>query len=109
MPFTPKTAQEAGKKSNRKGVPNKGTSEMRDAFQVLIEKNLPKMSRLLNKVAKEDPAKALDIIHKFSDFFLPKLSRTEVEEVTSLEQLLNMTPEERTKRINEIRSIKNQK
>ena len=82
---------------------------MRDAFQVLIEKNLPKMNRLLNKVAKEDPAKALEIIHKFSDFFLPKLSRTEVEDVTSVEQILSMSPEERQKRLIELKSKSNKK
>jgi len=83
MPFTSKTAAQAGKRSSRKNVPNKSTEEIREAYQLLVEKNLTKMSRWLNKVAKEDPAKALELIHKFSDFLLPKLNRTEIsKEIT---------------------------
>lgn len=102
--FTKQTASEAGKKSTRKGVPNKSTNEIREAYQMLVSKNLTKMSTWLNKVAKDDPAKALDIIHKFSDFLLPKLNRTEIEDVTTVEQILSMKPEERQKRIIELRS-----
>lgn len=102
--FTKETASKAGKKSSRKNVPNKTTAEIREAYQMLVENNLDKMSTWLNKVAKDDPARALDIIHKFSDYLLPKLNRTEIEDVSTVEQLLSMTPQERQKRLIELRS-----
>jgi len=103
--FTSKTGSQAGRKSSRKNVPNKTTKEIREAYQMLVENNLPKMSDWLNQVANEDPAKALDIIHKFSDYLLPKLNRTEIEDVSTVEQILSMTPVERQKRLLELRSM----
>ncbi|SHG34823.1 hypothetical protein SAMN05444483_10990 [Salegentibacter echinorum] len=97
--FNSKTAREAGKRSNRKGVPNKSTKEIREAYQLLVEKNIKKMSTWLNKVAKEDPAKALDIMHKFSDYLLPKLNRTEISDERNDKVF---TREEREKRIEEL-------
>ena len=100
MPFTSKTAAEAGKRSSRKNVPNKNTEEIREAYQFLVEKNLKKMSTWLNKVGKEDPAKALELIHKFSDFLLPKLNRTEITK--DHDPVKHMSREERDARIKEL-------
>jgi len=98
---------QGGKRENsgrKKGVPNKTTKEIREGFQLLIEKGLPNMTKWLDKVADDDPAKALDLVHKFGDFIIPKLSRAEIEDVTTFKDLANMTPAERVKRMNELRS-----
>lgn len=100
MPFTSETARKAGKKSSRKNVPNKNTEEIREAYQLLIEKNLKKMSTWLNKVGKDDPARALELIHKFSDFLLPKLNRTEISKESDHPELKSR--EERDARIREL-------
>ncbi len=107
--FNSKTGAAAGKKSSRKNVPNKTPNEIREAYQLLIENNLTKMKTWLNKVAKDDPAKALEIMLKFSDFLIPKLSRTEIEDVTSVEEILRMNPQDRAKRLLELRSQINSK
>jgi hypothetical protein len=68
------------------GVPNKSTTVVRNAIATLLEKNVPYMDRWLQRVAegdevlglKPDPAKALDLMQKLSEYHIPKLARTEV-------------------------------
>jgi hypothetical protein len=68
------------------GVPNKSTAIVRNAIATLLEKNVPYMDRWLQRVAegdevlglKPDPAKALDLMQKLSEYHIPKLARTEV-------------------------------
>lgn len=62
-----------------KGVPNKDTKEIRDAFQRLVEDNLDNMKEWLMRVAEKNPAKAMELINGLSDYVIPKLSRTEVK------------------------------
>ncbi len=61
-----------------KGVPNKSTRTMREAYTHFVESNIPQFQKLLNRVAKQNPAEALNIIARFSEFCLPKLMRAEV-------------------------------
>ena len=61
----------------RKG-PNKSTKLMKEAFAMLVENNLPNMDRWISQIASEDPAKAMDLIIKLSERFVPALARTEV-------------------------------
>ena len=94
-----------GKRKNAgrpKGIPNKDTKVIRDAFQLLIENNIDKLDTWLGKIARADPSKAFDIILKLGEYVTPKLSRTEVTDVTSLEEFMKMTPDERRERIIEI-------
>lgn len=65
-------------KGRTKGVPNKSTQLVREAIANLLERNAPNMDRWLNKVAAEDPYKALDLMNKLSEYHIPKLARTEV-------------------------------
>ena len=94
MPFTSETASKAGKNSSRKGVTNKTTSEIKEAYQLLVEKNLDNMTTWLEKIGKDNPEKAFDLIIKMSDFIVPKLSRQEVKM-----EKPTLTPEERKQRI----------
>lgn len=61
-----------------KGAPNKATADVRAAFATLVEGAVPQFKDWLNRVGKEDPARALDLIAKFAEYQIPKLSRTEV-------------------------------
>jgi len=61
-----------------KGVPNKTTKEIREAFQMLIESSLPDIQDWLKQVAKDNPDKALQIVERYADYILPKLQRTEL-------------------------------
>ena len=65
---------------NRKGRtgPNKSTKLMKEAFAMLVENNLPNMDRWISQIASEDPAKAMDLIIKLSERFVPALARTEL-------------------------------
>jgi|TARA_R100000081_G_C4820055_1_gene178930 hypothetical protein len=87
MPFE-KGNQLAG---SRKGVPNKTTAEIRNAFQMLVEDNLDNMKVWLSDVAAEDPERALEIILKMSEYIVPKLSRTEVKaDITDKSIVINL-------------------
>ena len=89
MPFE-KGNQLAG---NRKGIPNKSTQEIRNAFQLLVESNLDNMKTWLSDVASEDPERALEIILKMSEYIVPKLSRTEIKaDVTDKSIIINLKP-----------------
>tara|TARA_R100001460_G_scaffold14769_1_gene32954 strand:+ start:3087 stop:3374 length:288 start_codon:yes stop_codon:yes gene_type:complete len=87
MPFE-KGNQLAG---SRKGIPNKTTAEIRNAFQLLVEDNLDNMKVWLSDVAAEDPERALEIILKMSEYIVPKLSRTEVKaDITDKSIVINL-------------------
>jgi hypothetical protein len=64
----------AGRKS---GTPNKATSEFKEAVAELINCNQSKLQIWLDDVARDDPAKAFDLLLKMMEFVIPKLSRTE--------------------------------
>jgi len=61
-----------------KGTPNKSTAEIREAYQKLVDDNLDNMKVWLEKVAEDDPNKALDMMLKLSEYFIPKLARQEL-------------------------------
>lgn len=61
-----------------KGSKNKATQHIREAYQKLTEDNLDSMSIWISQVASEDPAKAMDIMIRLSEYILPKLARTEL-------------------------------
>ena len=67
---------------NRAGRPvgskNKITEEIREAFQLVLENKLPDLERWLQQTAQDDPAKAIDLLLKLSNRFLPELSRQEL-------------------------------
>ena len=65
----------AGKK---KGTLNKDTRMIMEAYQKLTEDNLDNMSIWISQVAGDDPAKALDIMIRLSEYIIPKLARTEL-------------------------------
>ena len=70
---------ESGNPNGRpKGSKNKKTEAIREAYQKLTENNLESMSIWLSQVASEDPAKAMDLMLRLSEYIIPKLARTEM-------------------------------
>ena len=62
----------------KKGTVNKNTKQIREAYQKLTEDNLDNMSIWLHQIAADDPAKAMDLMLRLSEYIIPKLARTEV-------------------------------
>lgn len=61
-----------------RGTPNKATVEFRQTVQKLLDDNRANVAKWLTAVAKDDPAKALDLLAKLAEFAAPKLARNEV-------------------------------
>ena len=72
-------ASNAGSNSSRKGVPNKTTQEIRDAFQCFVENNIEHFEEWLMRVAEKNPAKAIELVKDVGEYILPKLSRSEIK------------------------------
>ena len=77
MPFE-KNDDRINRNGRPKGSKNKITEEIREAFQLVLENKLPDLERWLQQTAQEDPAKAIDLMLKLSNRFLPELSRQEL-------------------------------
>lgn len=65
-------------KGRPKGAQNKATTAVRDVFSRFVENNAGKAQELFDRVAKDDPAKALDLLARLSEFVIPKLARSEI-------------------------------
>lgn len=71
----------AGRKTgggSRKGIPNQATQDVRKAIALLAERNIGNLEKWLGTVAKDDPAKAADLLLKAIEYHIPKLARSEV-------------------------------
>jgi len=77
MPFY-KNDPNINKKGRGKGVLNKDTQGVKDAFRRLLEDNVENMSKWLAQIAETNPSKAIDLVFSMREYLEPKLSRTEV-------------------------------
>lgn len=107
MSFSSDSAAAAGRKSSRKGKPNKTTQEIREIFQSIVSSKSGDIEKWIDKVAKDNPAKACELYFQLSKFTVPTLRSVETKDVTSIEEFLQMTSEERKKRIEEIQQTIN--
>ena len=62
----------------QKGTPNKVTTEIKEAYKLLIEANIPNLTLWLERVAEDDPKEALKYLSALSEYVVPKLARTEL-------------------------------
>ncbi len=83
MPFNKDTAKEAGRISKR-GSDNQ-LKELREAYSNLLESNSQNIQTWLDRVAKDNPAKALELFIKMGAFVMPKLKSVEVIDNTPKE------------------------
>ncbi|MBP8995006.1 MAG: hypothetical protein KBG30_14515 [Bacteroidales bacterium] len=75
-------ASKAGRISTREGVPNKSTNEVRRAFQLLVENNLPKMQKDLDSLEPKDRIKFMLDMAKF---ILPQLQSISIDDLREQE------------------------
>lgn len=72
---------EKGKSGNPRGKPkgaiSKTTLEFKEALNNLLNYAAPKMVEWLERIATDDPTKALDHVGKLAEYVYPKLGRTE--------------------------------
>ena len=74
----PKTSTTFKKGEGRpKGSENKATKDIKEAYKKLIENNLENLTTWLQKIAVNNPEKAIYIIADLSEFVIPKLARQE--------------------------------
>lgn len=69
---------EKGKGGRPKGAQNKTTIEFKQAVNNLLNHAAPKMVAWLDKIATEDPGRALDLVGKIAEYAHPKLARSEL-------------------------------
>ena len=71
----------SGNPQGRKpGSKDKVQTDIKEAFQSLVENNLSNIETWLNEVAAENPAKALDFMLRLSEFIVPKQKAVEFKE-----------------------------
>jgi hypothetical protein len=86
------TKGESGNKRGRpKGVPNKSSEHIKSIFAKLLENNLPKMQEYIQRVANDDPAKAIELMIKISERFVPKLSQQALTDAEGGDLFKNIT------------------
>lgn len=62
---------------SRKGKPNKATAQAREAIAKFVDANADRLQGWLDKVAREDPEKAFNMVMDLLEYHVPKLARTE--------------------------------
>ena len=96
-----------GNSGKPKGAKNKSSESLRRKVHQLLEDNY---EQLVTDLQKLDPKSRADLWCKLLEYALPKLNRTEIAEPpTDLEQLMQLTPEERQARIIELQAKLNGK
>jgi hypothetical protein len=75
-------ASMAGRISTREGIPNRTTNEVRKAFQLLVENNLPKMQKDLDSLEPKDRIK---FILDMAKFILPQLQSISIDDLREQE------------------------
>lgn len=60
-----------------KGKPNRTTSEMKQIYVDLLNENVSNIDTWIKEVAATDPARAVELVLKVSEFVLPKLKASE--------------------------------
>lgn len=86
---------EKGKSGNNSGRPlgrkNDMTMQVREAFTLLLQKKLPDMEAMIDKVAEKNPDKALELIIKITERFVPRLTKNEITGADGQDLFKNIT------------------
>jgi|SRR3972149_162388 len=61
-----------------KGVPNGITKEVREAFQQVFRSQIKNVNAWFRETSESKPEKALELLLSLGEYFVPKLSRTEI-------------------------------
>ena len=105
-PGRPKGRPKTG--GRQRGTPNKVTRTVREALTAFVEGNVDKMDELFERIAENDPARALDLLLKASEFAAAKLSRADVTTHSTLNMEVLQAASERAAagaKVDEIRDM----
>lgn len=88
-------ANTTGKKfgGRKKGTPNRTTTEIRQAFQTIINSNIDNLDVWLNQVAEKNPEKAIFLLLELAEYVIPKFNKKDIYEEPK-DEFDNMTEEE---------------
>lgn len=89
-------------KGRTPGARDKVQTDIKQAFQSLVEGNLSNVEKWLNEVATTNPAKALELMLRLSEFILPKIKAVELIGIDNKASFSDLTDEELEKRICEL-------
>lgn len=64
-----------------KGIPNKATQNAREAIAAFVEGNVERLNGWLDQIAQESPKDAFDAFMKVVEYNIPKLNRTDVQQL----------------------------
>lgn len=95
-----------GKRENAgrpKGSPNKDTKALRERITALMDERWEKFLQDLDKLSPKD---RVNTMVSLMEYTLPKLNRTEVKDVTNIEAIMKLSPEERLARLEELKKLK---
>lgn len=74
---------EKGKTNNpngrQKGVPNKATTQAREAIAMFVEGNVDRLNGWLDQIATDSPKDAFDRFMSVVEYHIPKLARTDIQ------------------------------
>lgn len=70
----------AGRKvgGRKKGTPNKATADVRAAVAEIAQNNVAKVQGWLDRTARKQPARAVQLFMDLIEYHIPKLQRTEL-------------------------------
>jgi hypothetical protein len=74
----------------KKGVQNKVTRDLKEAFVLLAENNLDKLQGWIDDIAVDDPKGAILIFFNMAEFILGRQSRTDVKIDSKTEATINI-------------------
>ncbi len=74
------------------GAKDKSTKEIRERFNDLLENNLSNIEKWLTATAEKDPAKALDLLLKLSEFVVPKLKAADLNLNSGQDMVITVIP-----------------
>jgi len=60
------------------GVQNKVAEDIKKTFSLLLENKLPELEDWITKIADKNPDKAVDLLLKISERFVPKITKNEI-------------------------------
>ena len=72
------TTWKKGEGGRPAGTLNHTTKDIKEAYRMLIEKNLDNLTGWLERIADDNPEKAIKIISELSEYVIPKLARTDL-------------------------------
>ena len=68
-----------GNEGRPKGIPNKTTTEIKEAFQMLLEDNLPTLQRDISSL---EPKERVKFMLELASFIIPKKKSVDLKEKT---------------------------